>query len=74
MIDNILLGRSIKMDGAVRCDFCNRPIERGKYGLQIVGDPGTVRAQGMYHGRGCYEAALSHYDEVKNKVEEEKGE
>jgi len=69
------MGRIIKVgpnSGKIRCDFCHKPIEYGKTATQIKeGD-----AQGIYHGRRCYEAAIKHYEQLKvqeglNETEDE---
>lgn len=72
-MDNILLGRSIKIETAIRCDFCGRQIQAGKYATQIIGDE-SVKAQGMFHGRNCYEGALEDYQEKTKEFQEEDGE
>jgi len=59
-----ILGRKIKVETNLRCDFDRGLIPVGKYATQIVGDPQTTKAQGIYHGRLCYEAALKHYEEL----------
>lgn len=64
-----LLARKIKVETPVRCDFDHRAIEKGKYATQVIGDPEIVKAQGIYHGRLCYESALAHYnDTMKDSV------
>lgn len=65
---NEILGRSIKMQAAQRCDFCGRAIEQGKYGTMVTGDPKEVKAQGLFHGRMCYELALYDYEEKRKKM------
>ena len=75
MTNNILLGRQIKIETSVRCDYCHRPIEVGKFGTQVTGDPKEVQAQGLFHGRLCYEGALADYQQKKedfDMVEEAK--
>ncbi len=67
MGDNNLLGRSIKIETAVRCDFCHRQIEKGKYGTMVNAE-GSV-AQGLYHGRLCYESALADYQQKVKELE-----
>lgn len=64
-MNNGLRGRSIKVETNIRCDFCHNQIPRGKYATQVIGDPEEVKAQGLYHGRLCYEAALADYNEKK---------
>lgn len=57
------------MEAPIRCDWDSIPIQKGKYAWQVVGDE-TVKAQGLYHGRGCFDNALADYQkklqEVKN--------
>ena len=62
-------GRRIKMEAPIRCDFDNLLIEKGKYAFQVVGD-GTVKAQGLFHAKGCYQGALSKYEELEKGIEE----
>lgn len=75
MNNTATLARSIRVDTAIRCDYDHRPIEKGKYATQVVGDPEEVKAQGIYHGRLCYEAALSDYNDKKKQfdMEEQNG-
>lgn len=47
--------------GRLVCDFCHKTIEKGRTATQIR----DGKAQGMYHGRMCYEAALRHYEELE---------
>lgn len=64
MSDQPLLARKIKVDTPLRCDFCHHVIEKEKYATQVVGDE-TVKAQGIFHGRECYEAALNEYEKLE---------
>ena len=64
-----LMARKIRVDTNLRCDFDNGIIPIGKFATQIVGDPQTVKAQGVYHGRLCYESALRHYEELTKEQE-----
>ena len=66
MVDNILLARSIKIQTSVRCDYCHRPIETGKFGTQVT----EGEAQGLFHGRLCFESALADYQQKKKELEE----
>ena len=61
--DNNLMARKIKVETNVRCDWDHLVIEKGKYLTQVVGDPDTVKAQGVYHGKNCYESALADYEQ-----------
>lgn len=70
-MNNAVLGRSIKIETNIRCDYCGRQIEKGKFGVQVTGDPEEVKAQGMYHGRLCYEAALNDYEDKKEELDME---
>ena len=66
-----LLARKIKVEIGIRCDWDHRPIEIGKYATQVQGDPKEIHAQGIYHGRQCYESALKDYEEkLKESVME----
>ena len=62
-MQNLLLGRQIKITTSRACDWehpdnpFSRVIPKGKIGYQIVGDE-EIKAQGLFHGRTCYEAAL----------------
>ena len=62
-----MMGRSMRMDTPRRCDFDNLPIPKGKYGLEVTGDPERVKAQGFYHGRNCYQAALTNYEKKQSE-------
>lgn len=64
----MLMGRSIKITSNLRCDFDHKIIPQGKYATQIRGDE-SVKAQGIYHGRLCYEAALKDYEEKMKELE-----
>ncbi len=70
-MEQSLLARKIPVTANIRCDFCHRTIEKGKYASQVVGDPDVVKAQGTYHGRECYEAALADYNEKKETFDME---
>ena len=59
----MIKARSIPAKVSERCDFCHKPIEKGKPIYQIV----EGKAQGKYHGRRCYEAALTNYEETQKK-------
>jgi len=64
-----IFGRTLKPEKFKRlCDLQapghNRIIQPGKAAVRITsGD-----AQGLYHGRRCYEIALKQYRELKNKT------
>ena len=73
MDNNVMLGRKIRVDTNLRCDFDHRVIEKGKYATQVIGDPGTVKAQGIYHGRLCYESALADYTEKRKELDMREG-
>lgn len=66
-----LKSRQLKVETPIRCDYDHRPIEKGKYATQVVGDPETVKAQGIYHGRLCYESALADYTKKKDELDME---
>ena len=72
-MEQILMARKIKMEANGRCDYDGMIIARGKYASQVIGDPETIKAQGLYHHNGCYQMALAHYQEtVKGqKMQEE---
>lgn len=61
------MARKIRVETNLRCDFDHGIIPIGKYATQIVGDPETVKAQGLYHGRLCYESALAHYQQLQKE-------
>lgn len=67
-MNNGILGRSLRVETNIRCDYCHRQIEKGKFATQVSGDPEEVKAQGTFHGRLCYEGALADYE---TKVKEE---
>lgn len=71
--DNNLMARKIPVRENIRCDWDHLIIPKGKYATQVVGDPETVKAQGIYHGKNCYESALTDYQQkVKEmKLQEE---
>ena len=58
-----ILGRQLKVGSNVRCNFCNRIIPKEKVAYQVR----EGEAQGVYHGPRCYQGALKHYREMKNK-------
>lgn len=63
-----MFGRSYKADVNIRCDL-NAPghqalIEKGKT-YYIVN---SGKAQGKYHSRHCYEAALAHYEYLEKEL------
>ena len=70
---NPLLGRQIKIETSRPCDYehpdnpLQRIIPKGKIGYQIVGDE-NIKAQGLFHSRFCYEAALKNYNELTKKM------
>lgn len=59
-----ILGRQIKIESNLRCDFDNHIIPIGKIGYQI----NTGKARGMYHGKLCYQSALKHYEELQKET------
>lgn len=67
-MNNITLARKIRVDTAIRCDYDHMPIQKGKYATHVSGDEDT-KAQGIYHGRQCYEAALADYNEKKERFD-----
>ena len=67
-----ILARKIKVTTNLRCDFDHGIIPKGKHATQVIGDPETVKAQGMYHGRQCYEAALADYTKKKEDFDMQK--
>lgn len=66
-MNNPLLARKIKVETNLRCDFDNKVIPIGKYATIVRGEQ-TLKAQGTYHGRPCYEAALRHYKELEKEM------
>ena len=69
MGNNILMARKIRVNTAIRCDFDHGIIPKGKYATQVVGDPKEIKAQGIFHGRICYENALAKYNELKDQMD-----
>lgn len=70
-MDQTLKSRQLKVETTLRCDYDHLVIAKGKYATQVVGDPETVKAQGIYHGRNCYQAALATYNEKKDELDME---
>lgn len=66
---DVLRARKIRVETNLRCDYDHLTIEKGKYATQVVGDEQTIKAQGIYHGRFCYEAALADYNEKKEQFD-----
>lgn len=61
------MGRIIPVNestGRMVCDFCHMVIDKGRTATQIR----EGKAQGLYHGRRCYEAALAHYEELEGNL------
>lgn len=74
MNEQLMRARRIKMESNHLCDWDEHEpfgmkIEKGKYAWQVVGDE-TVPAQGLYHGKGCYDNALAKYEKLKKEVEQ----
>ena len=69
MSEQLLKGRRIKMESLQRCDFDHQTIEKGSSAWQVIGDE-TILAQGLYHGRGCYDNALADYLKKLKGVED----
>ena len=57
------LARAIKPGANLRCDFCHKQILKGKVAYQVK----DGKAQGIYHGRQCYMAALKKYKELEQQ-------
>lgn len=55
------MGFQRKVNTNIRCDFDNKVIPKGKVAYEIK----MGEAQGTYHGRFCYEAALKKYKDLK---------
>lgn len=64
-----LTGRKIKVETSLRCDFDSHIIEKGKYALQITGDPKDIKCQGIFHGSQCYNQALEDYNKKKKELD-----
>jgi hypothetical protein len=58
-----IMGRTFKVTTSLRCDFCNKQIPVGKYATQV----NMGKAQGIYHGPRCYDAARKHYEELEKQ-------
>lgn len=67
MQNQMLLGKTFHVTTAIRCDYCHRIIPVGKNATKISGDS-SIKAQGIFHGKQCYEAAKNHYEELENKM------
>ena len=67
-MNNPLLARQLKEHPNMRCHFDNILIPVNKPAYQITGGE-DIKAQGIYHGRQCYESALKHYEEVEKEME-----
>lgn len=65
-----MMARKIPVTTSLLCDLevegHNRLIPKGKFATQVIGDE-TVRAQGIYHGRHCYDAALAHMEQIEKE-------
>lgn len=72
MDEHMLMGRKLKVETSIRCDYDHRPIEKGRYATQVIGDE-NIKAQGIFHGRLCYEAALADYNQKLKEVNREGG-
>ena len=57
------MARSIKVETPIRCDWDHKAIEKGKYATQVI----EGKAQGIYHGRLCYEAALENMEDLEKE-------
>lgn len=70
MENQSLLARKIKVETNALCDLDieghNRIIPKGKYLTQIIGGD-DIKAQGQYHGKQCYDAALEHYKTLEKR-------
>lgn len=63
---DIIKARSIPVTqhtGNMRCDFCHNIIPIGKTASQVI----EGKAQGVYHGRMCYEGAVAHYEKLQTE-------
>lgn len=67
-----IMARKIPVTTNIRCDFDHRVIEKGRFATQVVGDE-NIRAQGLYHGRLCYEAALADYEQKLKEFNQNQG-
>lgn len=66
-----LMARRIKLEASMRCDFCHKLIPAGHDCYLIMGGD-YVKAQGRYHGVGCYQAALKDYEKKEKELGLEK--
>lgn len=57
------MARKIPITTQLRCDFDHQIIGIGKFATQVT----EGEAQGIYHGRNCYEAALGYYRKLKQE-------
>ena len=58
------MARVLKPGTNLRCDFCHKQIPKDKTAYQV----NDGKAQGIFHGRRCYEGAYKHYEELEKKV------
>lgn len=59
----MVMSRRIPAESNLRCDYCHKLIPKGKHAHQIT----EGKAQGIYHGRQCYEAALAEYENLQKE-------
>lgn len=71
-MNDLVMARKIKMETNGRCDFCHGIIPVGRYGSEVRGE--GVKAQGLYHGKECYDAAREHYEQMQGEegIEDDK--
>lgn len=66
-----MMVRKIQATSSMLCDLQieghNRVIQKGKYASQVTGED-DVKAQGIYHGKQCYDAALEHYAALEKEA------
>jgi hypothetical protein len=55
-----LMGRAIKSDTALRCDFCGRPV---RFGYRVNEGP----THGFFHSKECLQKATEHMAKGKGE-------
>ena len=69
-MNNALKARKIpitEQTGNIRCHFDNGIIPMGSFATHVTGDQ-TVKGQGIFHSRICYERALKKYEELQKST------
>ena len=59
-----LMGRTFRVNTSIRCDYCHKAIPVGKFATQV----NNGKAQGVFHGPRCYQAARQHYEDLEKTI------